>query len=254
MVEAALGSPIDIHGGGHDLIFPHHENEIAQSVCAKAGHGHDRPVYARYWLHNGFLTMDSEKMSKSLGNVLLVHDLVKQVPGEAVRWALLAGHYRAPLDWTDKLIDQSVKALDRLYGVLQRAKAVAALVPSNDDVFAPLMDDLNTPQAFSQLFAMADELDQALRDDSDDAAHYKGQLLHLAGVLGLLQADPDVWFMGGADADLAAKIEGLLQTRLEARASKDFAAADRIRDELNALNVVVMDGPEGATWRLRETR
>lgn len=254
MVEAALGSPIDIHGGGHDLIFPHHENEIAQSVCAKAGHGHDRPVYARYWLHNGFLTMDSEKMSKSLGNVLLVHDLVKQVPGEAVRWALLAGHYRAPLDWTDKLIDQSVKALDRLYGVLQRAKSVVALAPSNDDVFAPLMDDLNTPQAFSQLFALADELDQALREGNDEAGRYKGQLLHLAGVLGFLQADPDVWFMGGADADLAAKIEGLLQTRLEARASKDFAAADRIRDELNALNVVVMDGPEGATWRLRETR
>ena len=253
MVEAALGSPIDIHGGGHDLIFPHHENEIAQSVCAKAGHGHDQPVYARFWLHNGFLTMDAEKMSKSLGNVLLVHDLVKQVPGEAVRWALLAAHYRAPLDWTAKLIDQSVKALDRLYGVLQRAKAVEAIAPSDNGALAPLMDDLNTPQAFSQLFAHADDLDRALREDNGEAAHHKGQLLHLAGILGFLQADPDAWFMGGADADLAAKIEDLLKTRLEARANKDFAAADRIRDALNALNVVVMDGPEGATWRLRET-
>ena len=254
MVEATLGSPIDIHGGGHDLIFPHHENEMAQSVCAKAGPGHEHPVYARYWLHNGFLTMDSEKMSKSVGNVLLVHDLVKQVPGEAVRWALLSGHYRAPLDWTSKLLEQSVKALDRLYGVLQRAAAITIIAPKDDEaLLAPLLDDLNTPLAFSRLFALADDLDRAVRDYDPEAAELKGRLLDLAEVMGFLQADPEVWFKGGADEDLSARIDALLATRKAARVNKDFAAADRIRDELNALNVVVMDGPDGATWRLRDT-
>ena len=252
MVEATLGSPIDIHGGGHDLIFPHHENEIAQSVCAKAGPGHEHPVYARYWMHNGFLTMDAEKMSKSLGNVLLVHDLVQQVPGEAIRWALLSGHYRAPLDWTAKLLEQSIKALDRLYGVLQRAKSVPMDILEDDEVLAPLMDDLNTPLAFSRLFAYADDLDRSIRNGTDDGPEHKGKLMTLAGVMGFLQADPDAWFKGGADEDLSARVEVLLLTRKEARANKDFAAADRIRDELNALNVVVMDGPQGATWRFRD--
>ena len=122
MIEQNLGLPIDIHGGGHDLIFPHHENEVAQSGCADGG-----GQLARYWVHNGFLTMDAEKMSKSLGNVLLVHDLVKQAPGEAIRWALLSAHYRAPLDWTGELIEQARKSLDCLYGVLQRAKDVDAV-------------------------------------------------------------------------------------------------------------------------------
>src|SRR3712207_4437644 len=151
MIEKNLGIPLDIHGGGHDLIFPHHENEIAQGRCAGP---HD--VYARYWMHNGFLTMDAEKMSKSLGNVLLVHDLVKQVPGEVIRWALLSGHYRAPLDWTGELIAQSRRSLDRLYGALRRASDVEAAAAGPPEAFKEaLRDDLNTPRAFAELFALA---------------------------------------------------------------------------------------------------
>ena len=246
MIEESLGLPVDIHGGGHDLIFPHHENEIAQSRCADHA-----PVYANYWVHNGFLTMDAEKMSKSLGNGVLVHELVEQVPGEVIRWALLAGHYRGPLDWTSDLVTQARKALDRLYGALRRAKEVSA------DPGAPLpaafqdalLDDLNTPRAMAELFALGRTLETAPDEARADA---KSALLAAGGLMGFLGADPDAWFEGDADAGLKAKVDGLLQTRFEARQAKDFATADRIRAELDALNVVVMDGPEGATWRLKE--
>jgi cysteinyl-tRNA synthetase len=248
MIEKTLGQTIDIHGGGHDLTFPHHENEIAQSRCAD-----QTPVLARYWLHNGFLTMDAEKMSKSLGNVKLVHELVKRLPGEALRWALLSGHYRAPLDWTDSLLDQSRKALDRLYGVLLRHVDIEA----DPDAAPPsafleaLSDDLNTPRAMAELFALAKELDSV----EGMAAKYEAKTALLAAgrLLGFLQAAPATWFEGGADEALKAKVEDLLAQRIEARKAKDWATADRIRDELNALSIVVMDSPEGATWRLRES-
>jgi cysteinyl-tRNA synthetase len=247
MIEKNLGLPVDIHGGGHDLTFPHHENEIAQGRCAGP---HD--VYARYWMHNGFLTMDAEKMSKSLGNVLLVHDLLKQTPGEVVRWALLSAHYRAPLDWTDALLEQSRKNLDRLYGVLQRAKDVeAAPVIGDRGLLDPLLDDLNTPQAIASLFNFAARLDEAVRDQSAAAPGYKFVLTELASTLGVLQSDPEAWFTGG-DADLKGRVEDLLAQRLAARQAKDWPTADRIRGELDAMGVVVMDGPEGATWRLKE--
>ena len=247
MIEKQLGLPVDIHGGGQDLTFPHHENEIAQGRCAGP---HD--VYARYWMHNGFLTMDAEKMSKSLGNVLLVHDLVKQTPGEVVRWALLSAHYRAPLDWTDALLEQSKKSLDRLYGVLQRAKDVEpAPVVGERGLLDPLLDDLNTPQAMALLFRFSGMLDEAVRDGSVTAPGYKYVLLELAGVMGVLQTDPEAWFTGG-DEDLKGRVDALLAQRLEARQAKDWATADRIRGELDAMGVVVMDGPEGATWRLKE--
>ncbi|MGE0830670.1 MAG: cysteine--tRNA ligase, partial [Hyphomonadaceae bacterium] len=152
MIEKALGGTIDIHGGGADLLFPHHENEIAQSETA---HGH---ALARFWLHNGFLTLDSEKMSKSLGNVLLVHNLLEHWPGEVLRWALLSAHYRAPLDWNDALLEQSKASLDRLYGALQRLKDVpAADVDAPEDFIAALKDDLNTPRAIAALSALATE-------------------------------------------------------------------------------------------------
>jgi cysteinyl-tRNA synthetase len=246
MIEESLGLPVDIHGGGHDLIFPHHENEIAQSRCADHA-----PVYANYWVHNGFLTMDAEKMSKSLGNGVLVHELVEQMPGEVIRWALLAGHYRGPLDWTSELVGQARKALDRLYGALRRAKEVtadpnAALPEAFRDA---LLDDLNTPRAMAELFALGRTLETA----PDEArAGAKSALLAAAHLMGFLGADPDAWFEGDADAGLKAKVDSLLQTRFEARQAKDFATADRIRAELDALDVVVMDGPEGATWRLKE--
>lgn len=244
MIEKNLGETIDIHGGGHDLTFPHHENEIAQSRCA----GHTDAL-ARYWLHNGFLTMDAEKMSKSLGNVKLVHQLVERLPGEALRWALLSGHYRAPLDWTDSLVDQSKKSLDRLYGALQRAQDVDVDAGEPPAAFIEaLMDDLNTPRAMAEMFALAKALEVATKPEEREDA--KAALLGAGALLGFLQADPNAWFKGAAGDDLSAKVEGLLAERVEARKAKDWATADRIRDALNALNVVVMDGPQGATWRL----
>ena len=247
MIEQSLGLPIDIHGGGHDLIFPHHENEIAQGRCATHG-----GPYANYWLHNGFLTLDAEKMSKSLGNVLLVHDLVEQVPGEAIRWALLAAHYRAPLDWTGDLLTQARKSLDRLYGALRRAADLPD-APGGEPPAAfleALTDDLNTPRATAELFALARVLE--VSDEPAERAAAKASLLAAGALLGFLQADPETWFEGDADDELKAKVDALLKTRFEARQAKDWATADRIRDELNALNVVVMDNADGATWRLKE--
>jgi len=244
MIEEALGLPIDIHGGGEDLIFPHHENEMAQGVCA--GHSHE---YARYWLHNGFLNMADEKMSKSLGNVALAHELRQRYPGEALRWALLVGHYRAPLEWTAELIEQAKTSLDRLYGALRRA---ADVEPSTRQpsvkVIDALHDDLNTPRAMAELFALATRLGTA---KGEARAEVKGQLLASGRLLGFLGADPEAWFQGG-DADLKAKVEELISARQAARAAKNWPEADRIRAELAALNVEVMDGPAGATWRIKE--
>ncbi|MCA1934590.1 MAG: cysteine--tRNA ligase [Asticcacaulis sp.] len=270
MIEANLGLPIDIHGGGHDLIFPHHENEIAQGVCAQHGHSHQEESYARYWMHNGFLTMDAEKMSKSLGNVLLVHDLIKEFPGEVIRLALLSAHYRAPLNWTRELLEQSRKELDYLYGVLLRHKAIETWVPSERQacneregaLLGALLDDLNTPSAKAKLFDLANNLEHLSNPNverTEDAAEVaptaaslvKHEFLLLAGVLGILQQDPEAWFKGGADDDLSAKVEALLEARKTARAEKNWAEADRIRNELTALNVEVMDGPAGATWKLK---
>ena len=252
MIEANLGLPIDIHGGGIDLVFPHHENEVAQGVCA---HGNDTPeAYARYWMHNGFLTMDAEKMSKSIGNVLLLHDLVQSVPGEVVRWALRSAHYRQPLDWNKSLLDQTRKNLDRLYGALRRAAEVDAGEAEPPAAFLDAIeDDLNTPGAMAALFALSSEIERAMTaGDVVAVAAAKGQLIACAAVLGVLQATPDAWFEGGADDGLKAEVETLLAERVQARAAKDWPTADRIRDRLNALNVVVMDSPTGATWRLKD--
>jgi cysteinyl-tRNA synthetase len=261
MIEQTLGLPIDIHGGGIDLLFPHHENEMAQGLCA--GHDHGQG-YAKYWMHNGFLNFGEEKMSKSVGNVALVHDLVAQAPGEALRWALLVGHYRAPLEWTGDLIEQSKKALDRLYGAVQDANRLlgdvddarlldAAGDPATDKFMAALNDDLNTPAAFAAVFELADNLRLAVRNNSELETRYGRQrLLAAANLLGFLHEDPEVWFQGGVDETMKARIDALIAQRVEARAAKDWAAADRIRDELTALNVEVMDGPAGATWRIKE--
>ena len=250
MIEESLGLPIDIHGGGIDLLFPHHENERAQGVCAH-GHGPDgERTYARYWMHNGFLNFGEEKMSKSLGNVALVNDLVKSTPGEALRWALLVGHYRAPLEWTGELIAQSVKALDRLYGALRRSAGVEAADTGPDPAFlAALEDDLNTPAAMAELFGLATALETATGPGRPGA---KGRLLASARLMGFLFGDPEAWFQGGADDAFKSRIDSLVASRTEARANRDWPAADRIRDELAALNVEVMDSASGATWRLKE--
>jgi cysteinyl-tRNA synthetase len=256
MIEETLGLPIDIHGGGIDLVFPHHENEIAQGVCAH-GHAHsdEAPAeYSRYWMHNGFLTVDAEKMSKSVGNVLLLHDLVQTVPGEVVRWALLSAHYRQPLDWNQSLLDQSKKNLDRLYGALRRCADVEAKgdMPSPEFLEA-ICDDLNTPGAMSKLFALSSEIERAMTaGDLNAVGVAKAELLASGAIMGVLLSSPDQWFEGGADDALKTEVEALLAERVTARAAKDWTAADRIRDRLTELKVVVMDSPAGATWRLKE--
>ncbi|KAA5805445.1 cysteine--tRNA ligase [Alkalicaulis satelles] len=247
MINAALGPSIDIHGGGMDLVFPHHENEVAQSKCLH----HDAPL-ARYWVHNGFVSMDSEKMSKSLGNIIRPSELLARgVKGEVIRYGLLSGHYRAPLDWNDKLIEQSRKSLDRLYGVLRRMKSLEpADAPAPAGVIEALSDDLNTPRALAALFEIAGRANKA--ETEAERAEAKAELLASGALLGLLQADPDAWFgIDGLNADQRARIDALIDERVSARAQKDFARADALRGELDALGVMVDDGPEGAVWRMR---
>ena len=251
MIDQVLGLPIDIHGGGIDLVFPHHENELAQGCCAD-----HVDTYARFWMHNGFLNMAEEKMSKSLGNVALAHELLKSYPGEAIRWALLAGHYRAPLEWTGELIGQAKRSLDRLYGAVAdslRFNPAVAELEVDDAVRTALEDDLNTPAAMAALFMLADEVRAAiLKKDARGAALARGKLLGSAGLMGFLAEDPQLWFQGGVDEALKAQIEELIAARAAARAAKDWPEADRIRVQLTELNVEVMDGPTGATWRLKE--
>ena len=245
MIEQTLGFPIDIHGGGNDLIFPHHENEMAQGVCA----GH-RDGYANYWMHNGFLNMGEQKMSKSLGNVQLVHELVKQWPPEALRWALLASHYRQPLAWTDEVIGQARSALDTMYGALGRAEAIEVEPGAPSEAFLDaLLDDLNTPKAIAELHALAHRLETGTPAERASA---KSEMLANGALLGFLQSPPSTWFQGGADVELTARIEELIAQRVAARTTKDWALADSIRAELTALDVEVMDGPTGATWKLKE--
>ncbi|HEY1078209.1 MAG TPA: cysteine--tRNA ligase [Fontimonas sp.] len=246
MAEALLGETIDIHGGGHDLIFPHHENEIAQSTCAHGG-----KTFARYWLHNGFLNVDSQKMSKSIGNVLLVHELLKTVPGEVIRLVLLTGHYRQPVDWNDEVVGEARKKLDRLYGALRELADVTAGADTAPAAFiAALEDDLNTPMALAELFELARAANKA--SDAADKARIKAQMLDAGALLGLIQQDPAAWFAQGASvagAPAADEIEALLAQRLDARRNKQWAESDRIRDDLKARGVLVEDGKDGQRWR-----
>jgi cysteinyl-tRNA synthetase len=245
MIEAQLGQTIDIHGGGHDLIFPHHENEIAQSQCA-----HDGTKLANIWMHNGFLTMNSEKMSKSLGNVDLVHNLVITWPGEALRLALLSAHYRAPLDWTDELILQSVKTLDRLYRALDGVWNERADPAVPEGILAALCDDLNTPKALAELAMLARKANKA--ESFEDRKRAKAELLGAGQILGILGQEPSTWLSRGSadqDDDAGAQIDALVHARLQARGSKDWAEADRLRGELAARGVEVTDSKDGPTWR-----
>jgi cysteinyl-tRNA synthetase len=241
MSAAHLGETIDIHAGGIDLQFPHHENEIAQSTCAHGG-----KVFARWWMHNGMLTFDGRKMSKSLGNVLLVHELLKLHPPEALRLLLLRGHYRQPLDWSDAAIAQAISTLDGWYRVLRDLAEVAVdttTLPVPAGVEAALCDDLNTPQALAELALLADAARQA------GTAEAKAALLGGGALLGLLQQDAEAWFKrGGEQAIDEARIEALLEERRAARAARDFQRADAIRDELAALGIAIEDGAQGTRW------
>ena len=242
MSAAHLGDTIDIHAGGVDLLFPHHENEVAQSTCAHGG-----KLFARWWMHNGMLTFDGRKMSKSLGNVLLVHELLKSHSPEALRLRLLSGHYRQPLDWSEGAIAQATSTLDGWYRVLRDLAAVelpAGDLPVPQRVEAALCDDLNTPQALAELSVLAD----AARQSGSAAA--KAALLGGGALLGLLQQDAEVWFKRGEDGVDAAHVEDLLQQRKAARAGRDFARADAIRDELTALGVTIEDGAQGTRWSI----
>ena len=246
MIERHLGTSIDIHGGGQDLIFPHHENEIAQGTCA-----HDGEPYCRYWVHNGFVTVEGRKMSKSLGNVLLVRDLLGEAPGEAIRFALLGAHYRQPLDWSANGLAQAKRGLDRLYGVLRDLGDVpdGACGPGLLDAFEmALDDDLNFPGAIAELFRIAKAARRATT--VAERATYKAALRDAGGLLGLLQQDPVAWFgqPTGEDGDTAT-IQRLVEARLAARAGRDYATADRIRAELAALGITVEDRADGSAWR-----
>lgn len=246
MCAAHLGESIDIHGGGHDLVFPHHENERAQSICA-----HDKP-FVNYWLHNGFVNVNQEKMSKSIGNVLLVKDLLANAPGEAIRYVLLSAHYRAPLDWSDSILEQAKSSLGRLYGALRKLKDVELPNDIGDqvpDAFKlALFDDLNTPRALAELFAMAKQANTA--NDDEQKASLKAALLQSGEWLGLLDQDPETWFAG--DRGDAAEIDQLIAERLQARADKNWARADQIRDILAAKKVVLEDSADGTIWRIED--
>ena len=244
MIEKHLGETIDIHGGGHDLIFPHHENEVAQSTCA-----HNGAPLARFWLHNGFLSVNADKMSKSLGNIVTVEQLLAAGhAGETIRFALLSAQYRQPLDWTEDLLAQAKSTLDRLYGTLDNLSGAgmpddAAPCPT---VLAALADDLNTPKALAQLSSLCKSANTS--DDTNERAALRGLLLKSGALLGLLQQDPEAWLKGGGGDD-DAEIDALVEARNAARANKDFAEADRIRDDLAARGITLEDGAGGTKWR-----
>ncbi len=245
MIEQHLGQTIDIHGGGNDLKFPHHENEIAQGTCA-----HDGALYCRYWVHNGFVEIGHEKMSKSLGNVLLVQNLLQRFPGEAIRLALLKGRYREPISWSEGLIGDAKSQLDRLYGVLRRMREIApvgACVP-NTGFAAAMDDDLNSPQALAVLMELVTRANVAT--DVVELGQLKAALLGGGYELGILQQDPGQWFStaSGGAVDVA-QVTALVDARTAARAAKNWAEADCLRAELTALGIQIEDSAQGTVWR-----
>ena len=242
MAEAHLGETIDIHAGGIDLQFPHHENEVAQSECAHGGR-----IFANWWLHNGMLNFGGSKMAKSVGNIQRVHDLVREHPPEALRYALLSAHYRQPLEWSDSLIEQSVRTLDRLYGTLRDladVEATANIAPGIDEI---LDDDLNTPQALAEIARLAGEARRS--DSAEERATLKSQLLGAGLALGLLQQSPEAWFARGASNDDDARIQSLVDERNASKAARDFARADAIRKQLADEGILLEDTPQGVRWK-----
>jgi cysteinyl-tRNA synthetase len=243
-----LGETFDIHGGGQDLIFPHHENEIAQSVCAHGG----RPL-ARFWLHNGFLLAEGEKMSKSLGNFYTVRDLLDEFPGEVVRLALLQTHYRQPLDFTRAGLVQARQTLDRAYGALRgldRSDVDPETQAPPDDLIAALADDLNTPAALACLYELVSELNKAPSEAV--RARLRSRLLAAGRLLGLLSGGPEAWFHYHASGDGTIsddEVDALIGQRGAARQARDFAEADRIRSRLAEMGVLLEDRPDGTIWR-----
>jgi cysteinyl-tRNA synthetase len=252
MSEKTLGLPFDIHGGGMDLIFPHHENEIAQS-CGAHGEDKDPKIFSRYWLHNAMLNMNGEKMSKSLGNIFYIRDFLDKQPGEVLRLALMSGHYRQPLNWTDDTIEQARGILDRLYRALKKAEDanidLSIVDKDSNPVLNALCDDLNTSMALAELIEISKNLSKATSDDLK--IKYKSELIYSANLMGVLQGSPDDWLGIGktSDSDDSAKIDELIKERNNARASKDFKRADDIRSELNDMGIEIEDTGDGTIWR-----
>lgn len=249
MINKHLGKTIDIHGGGMDLIFPHHENEIAQGTCC---HDHGSEQFVRYWMHNGYLNIDGKKMSKSLGNFRTVRDLLQEWPGEVIRYALLTAHYRKPLDFSGDLLASAKSSLDRLYGAL-RESAVAADAslqhPQLDELEGYLLDDLNTPQALAVLHALASEINKA---DGSEKAKLQSVLRKAGSFIGLLPQDADAWFKWAPASSTGglsdAEIDQLIQERIDAKKAKNFARADEIRNQLKEQGIILEDSKDGTRW------
>ena len=244
MSEKTLGLPFDIHGGGRDLIFPHHENEIAQSCCSTADA--DKPEsYAKYWMHNGFVTIDGEKMSKSLGNIILVNDLTEKYHGEVIRLALLSSHYRQGLDWNEKIIHQAKKLLDKLYALYEELKDIKADEDEkNFKSIEIIFDDLNTPGLISEANKLIKEGDSS--NDSEKAL-IKSKLLMIAKVLGIFEDKA----YNQVSNELNKEIEDLIKERSIAKENKNFALADQIRSELDSLGIEIKDSPDGTSWQVK---
>ena len=244
MSEKTLGLPFDIHGGGRDLIFPHHENEIAQSCCSTANI--DEPdSYAKYWMHNGFVTIDGEKMSKSLGNIILVRDLIQDHHGEVIRLALLSSHYRQGLDWNEKIIHQAKKLLNKMYAILDDLKSINITKSdsSNNEDISMLLDDLNTPGLIAEL----NKIVKDYNSDASDKESVKSKLLLIGSALGIFQ---DKSF-NQVSEELRQKIEVLIAKRNNAKKDKNFDMADQIRNELNELGIEIKDTSEGTSWNIK---
>ena len=248
MCKEHLGDVIDIHCGGRDLVFPHHENEVAQSCCSN-----NTEKFANYWVHNGMINMDNQKMSKSLGNILLIKDVVEKYKGEVIRWLLLSAQYRQSVNWSKDSIHKAQKTMDRIYATLRDNQSVEAeinkdAIPSS--IILALDDDLNTPMAFAEINKLAKQLAKA--ESKEEKQLYKSQLLSTGHLLGLFQQDSETWFKSDNNEINNEKVEELILLRKQAREDKDWEKSDLIRDELASMNIVLEDSPEGTRWCIKK--
>ena len=246
MSEKTLGLPFDIHSGGMDLVFPHHENEIAQTCSLDDNH--EPESFAKFWFHNGFVNVEGEKMSKSIGNIKLVHDLKKQYKGEVLRLTLLSAHYRQPLNWTKEIIDQNSKMLDRFYRSLKDLQDIETSSETiSEEIMESLLDDLNTPKVLAKLNTLSNTLSSA---NTEEKRNIKNNLIAVGKILGVMQEDPNIWLGYNQTANPEKEeIERLINQRNEARRNKDFKLADQIRDKLKSKGIEIEDTKNGTIWR-----